>query len=249
MKEGNKMTLFTRTLIITALLFALLPASPASAQEERQPPPLEERIFTINHGDVNSIFRMIQPFKSRWGRINADRESSIIVVRDTAETIQRIEDIIERMDIAPDNLILTFFVFTATKEGEAGGGVPEDLPSNVLRGLNELRSIMAYQQFSLLDSGMLTLASSAESGDLRISGTDESDIRISFRTSYNRQSRYLRLEHLQMSLLRDNDWTRLLETEVGIEDGGVAVVGTSKLDGGEEALVAIVTMSVARGEQ
>ena len=104
---------------LTVFALALITAvAPAAAQEEegRQAPKIEEKIFTIKYGDVAEIYRMVRSLNSPWGRTQADQSSSIIVVRDTAETLANIAQVISRMDVAPDNFSFTFFVFTAEKK-------------------------------------------------------------------------------------------------------------------------------------
>jgi hypothetical protein len=231
-----------------ALILLLLSSGLVSAQEEQQQqaPKLEERIFTIKHGDVESIYRMVRSFVTPWGRINYDYKSAIIVVRDTKETLDHIAEIIGQMDIPPENLNLTFFAFVATREGTQE--IPGNLPEGVRKGLSELGNVMAYKSFQPIDSGMLTLSSSARKGELRLSGKEKGDIEIQFNLQYSSQSRYLKLFELNVGLhKRDlNQWLPLMQTDIGVDDGGVAVVGASKLDGGDEALVVIVTMNLVR---
>ena len=237
------------TRLIAILVFAavlLVPAGVVLAQEaqERQEPQIVEQIFPIKHGDVQSIYRMIRPFVTPWGTANADARSSIIVVRDTKEAIAHMAEIIAQMDIPPENIGLTFFAFRATKGGSVS--IPTGLPEGVSKGLDELAKVMAYRAFSPIDSGMLTLASSADKGELRLSGINDTDIAIEFKLSYNRQGKHLRLRDLSVGLIKEGGWSPLMQTDIGVDDGGVAIVGASKLDGGEEALVVILTMNIVQ---
>ena len=241
MRKGTRLIAI---LVLAAVL--LVPAGVVLAQEaqERQKPEIVERIFTIQHGDVQAIYRMIRSFVTAWGTINADENSSIIVVRDTSEAVAHMAAIIAEMDLAPENIGLTFFAFRATKGGSRT--IPEGLPEGVKRGLNELAGVMAYRVFNPIDSGMLTLASSAERGELRLTGIGGADLEISFKISYSRQSKHLQLHKLLVRLEKDDEGTSLMQTDIGVDDGGVAVVGASRLDGGEEALVVILTMNIVQ---
>ncbi len=238
----RKETRIAAILILAALLLAPAGYLLAQEEQERQEPEIVERIFTIQHGDVQAIYRMIRSFVTAWGTINADENSSIIVVRDTSEAVAHMAAIIAEMDLAPENIGLTFFAFRATKGGSRT--IPEGLPEGVKRGLNELAGVMAYRVFSPIDSGMLTLASSADRGELRLTGIGGADLEISFKINYSRQSKHLQLYRLLVRLEKGDDGMSLMQTDIGVENGGVAVVGASKLDGGDEALVVIVTMNV-----
>ena len=241
-------TLSTAT-VLTLAVFIMFAALPAAAQEDEllRAPEVKEQIFTVKHADVRAVFGMVRSLLSPYGNAQFDRASSIIVVRDTAESLAHIAEVIATMDVPPDNLRLTFFIFTAVKG--VTSEPPADLPEDVGLGLRELSKAMAYGNFKLLDSGMLTLASTANRGELTLSGPREGNITISFDLAYNRQSRYARLGELMVVSRHGESWRQLMRTDIGIEHGGVAVVGASKLDGGEEALVAIVTLAVDVAQQ
>lgn len=244
MTETTKKSLLAA---VIALIF-LMPAFPVHAQEQEQRdvPKLEERIFSIKYRNVREIHTAIHYFVSNLGEISSDRGSSIIIVKDTPESLARIEHMIKLLDIPPANIRLSFFLFLGSKNDD--GADTSRLPEGVAKGLSELGQVMAYRSFKLLDSGLLTFSSTADGGDLRLAGAQDLEFAIHFKTSYNQRSQYLRLENLSIVLLpgEKKGPQQLMRTDVGIEDGGVAVVGASTLNGGDEAFIAIVTMDVLK---
>ena len=42
--------------------------------------------------------------------------------------------------------------------------------------------------------------------------------------------------------MKDGDYSKLFQTDIGVGNGEVVVAGASKLNGGDEALLVIVTM-------
>lgn len=234
------------TAAVAALtVFFLFAAMPAAAQEDEllKAPEVKEQIFTIKHASAHLVYNMVRGLITPYGNARFDAASSIIVVRDTEDSLAHIAEVIATMDVPPDNLRLTFFIFTAEKG--VSSEPPAVLPDDVGLGLRELGKAMAYGNFKLLDSGMLTLSSTANRGELTLSGPNDANILISFAIDYNRQSRYAGLYELRVATRRGDIVRQLMRTDIGIEDGGVAVVGASKLDGGNQALVAIVTLAVS----
>jgi hypothetical protein len=234
--------------LLTGLVLLFSPES-IPAQEEGQDQMLEQpkmvdAIYKIKYRDVTEIYRLIRGFNSRFGFASADRESSVLVVRDTPEILSKIEEIINAADIQPDNINLTFFLF-AVKKGEEIN-IPENLPGRVKGGLVELAEAMAYRSFQVVSSGLLTINPPAsERGYLSLTGNDGKVFDIYFKPVYNRQGRYLRMDELTMQLMPgEQPGRRMLMTDIGLEDDGAAVVGASRLDGGDEALVLVVTMKV-----
>lgn len=224
--------------LTVALIVLLLSPLNAAAQEDKKPE-LVERMFTINYGNLSSLYDIARDFASENGVVTVDRESKTIIVRDTRKAIENIAAKIAAIDVPPDQIRLTFFVFQASKT--EGGQQGSELPKGVTSALDEVKKLMTYKKFSLIDSGMLTMVSTGDGGDLRLSG----DISISFRMDYHRESKYLRLENLRLfKVEEDNKLRQLFRTDVALGDGEVIVAGASKLDGGDTALLAIVTMNV-----
>ena len=231
------------TLAVGLAANLLLLAMPLSAQEEEsQIPQFEERIFTVQYGNLDAIYEMVRVFRSPFGKMNADRGSSIIVVRDTPETIDRVAKIIAEMDVPPDSIRLTFFVFVATRD--ATGGLPSDIPEGVTKSLTELTKLMSYRSYRLEGQVLLTVASTANVAETNIS-SDIGRITIRFTPRYNSQGKILSLEELRLFIVRSNgESSQPFRTDVVVEDGGVSIVGASKINGGDEALLAIVSMDV-----
>lgn len=220
-------------LVLTVLLLSPLNA----AAQDKKSPELAERIFTISYADLSTVHELARRWATQWGDIVVDPESKTIIVRDTQEAIDRIAAKIAAIDVPPDQIRLTLFVFEASKT--EGAMRASELPKGVASALDEVKKLMAYKSFSLIDSGMLTMVSTADAGDLRISD----NIAISFHMDYHRESKYLRLENLTVfKEEEDNKLRQLFRTDVALASGEVVVAGASKLNGGDTALLTIVTM-------
>ncbi|MBN1868660.1 hypothetical protein JW916_15370 [Candidatus Sumerlaeota bacterium] len=57
------------------------------------------RVFRVRYGDINSISAKVQEFLSSAGSIETDERNRMIVVRDSLANIQRMESIVELLDV------------------------------------------------------------------------------------------------------------------------------------------------------
>lgn len=228
-----------RTCLIISLLLA--PLSMVVAQEQglgvTQTPELSERVFKINYADTRSVRDAIRILLTPYGRISADRSTQSILVKDTEEALEKVARRIAEIDTPPDQIRLTFFAFKAYKDNRAPR--PGNVPQGVKDALDEVSKLMMYSNYELIDSGMLTLISTARKGNLTLS----QNLGIEFGFDYSQQSKLLRMNNFQVYTMEDGEFSRLFQTDVGVGNGEVIVAGASKLNGGNEALLVIVTMA------
>ena len=139
-------------------------------------------------GDIEiTIYDNIRKQLSPWGTVTINEETRTFFVKDTPEIISLLEQQIESIDVAPDNIRLTFFIFKASKTGTSGS--LSELPQGVREGLDQVKEVMAYKSFNLENSGMLTILSTGRRGGLSLSNS----YRIDFAMDYNQGSKLLML--------------------------------------------------------
>lgn len=133
---------------------------------------------------------------------------------------------------------------------DRGNGMPE-LPDDATAALQDLRDMTAYSGFEMLDSAWLR-TSGEGSTSLGEAGSFVVELRF---TGDPRQGASLLVEgfalyHAPVHWFEDDDGMRraalgdlkqVLSSQFGIDVGETVVVGTSRLNGGEEALVVLLT--------
>jgi hypothetical protein len=89
------------------------------------------------------------PGMRRDGRDNVTLQKSpaLLVLRDTPEHVQLMLDLLERIDQAPPQLLLTCWLVRGRSE-EQGAGVPADLADN-------LRRLLPYRSYQLLTTAVI----------------------------------------------------------------------------------------------
>ena len=135
--------------------------------------------------------------------------------------------------------------------GKAGApGFSGDIPEAGKAALRDVRELLPFKNFRLIDSGLVRMQ---RNGQVRLSG-DGNTYRVSL--DYNEwvgtpdspQFGLHRLVLLQLVSGASEDGeggrhevTGVLETSLTLQLGETVVVGTSKLNGGDEALILLVT--------
>jgi hypothetical protein len=207
-----------------------------AAQEQDEKPALSEKVFRIQYADLKGeIHPNVRRLLTQFGQVVVNESDSSILVRDTAEALSRIEDLIKTMDVPPDRLRMTFYAFKAARGQEQQDIGP--LSPLVIEAIEEVNRLMTFDSFQLIDSGMLTLLSSGDAAQLTLSDS----FSIEFRYSYNKQSKFMRLNNMEVYYTAE-ERRNLFRTDIGIGSGEVVVAGVSKLNGGDEAVLIILTM-------
>lgn len=237
----------SRCFVPAVLLLALLPAPWAAAQVtpagQAGQQQVEERTFQILHADPESILAAVRPLLSDKGTVAADVTNRLVIVVDTPEKLDAVRALIIELDVPPDRLQLTFFIFSARLKAAEDTPV-EDLPREVTAALEEVKRLMKYEQFSLMERGLLTLLSGAERGRISLSNRFE----ISFAADYNQRTKYLHMNDFSIYHRKDAAIRQLLQSDIGIGDGEVVIAGVSRLADSKDAVLAIVTFRAARVE-
>jgi hypothetical protein len=227
-----------KILRIAVVLIVIITVSTLTiaAQEQDEQPALSEKVFRIQYADLQrEIHPNVNRLLSQYGQAVVNASDSSILVRDTADALRRIEDLIITMDVPPDRLRMTFYAFKATRGQEQQDIGP--ISPLVIEAIEEVNRLMTFDSFELIDSGLLTLLSSGDAAKLTLSDS----FSIEFRFSYNKQSKFMRLNNMEVYYTAEEP-RNLFRTDIGIGSGEVVVAGVSKLNGGNEAVLIILTM-------
>lgn len=174
-------------------------------------------------------------------------------VRADAATHERIA----RALAEKDRPLTQTFQITLLAAGNRRGAAGSEMAPAVQKAVDELRELMPYASYEVLDS--LWLRGTA--GDLmrgRLMGRNEigHEMTLHFRALGGPGSQDLFVDgfslteepgnNLQMPGGGSRGPRRILNTSFGLKSGQTIVIGTSKLDGGEESLVVLLTAVPAK---
>ncbi|HVS13660.1 MAG TPA: hypothetical protein VMV46_07040 [Thermoanaerobaculia bacterium] len=145
-------------------------------------------------------------------------------------------------------------------QGKRGaGGMDPGLPKPAVEALEDVRQFLPFDSFVLIDTALVSSTRDAETA-LSGPGGVRYDARIRFHRTESIDGPVIAVQTLQVESEpvwreppvppegveageRPGGWTRekLLDTSLSLRVGETAVVGTSKLNGGDEALILLIT--------
>ena len=234
-----------RTLAL--VLLALLPAGVAVAGdrtdrgERSGPPELQHELIELDHISPHVAEQALMPFASRWGRIEANRELGTLTLVDEPALVRKMIEVLGRIDVPRPSWNFRILLVLAENRGV---GSPElgpliDHPSVA----QEIQELFRFDTFEELDTALITVRDGSQ-GKVRVGG--EHDYTVSILPEA-RGADALELEfHLyRASTLVDGaDATVLhgtiVETSFQTAPGEITIVGASRLNGGDKALITIV---------
>ncbi len=157
---------------------------------------------------------------------------------------QKIETEIARLDIAPPSLNFRLSLLMA---GDSDRPDPE-LPGGERQALEDLRQFLPYKGYRLIDSGWIR---SRETADLRLGNQPPFQMSMRFHWDFASGTREFLVERFVLRRagyqketggdIRQIDPKELLRSSFAMKVGETVVVGTSKLNGNNEALVILLT--------
>lgn len=230
---------------LLSLLAALLLATPALAERPEQPE-LRTEVVTLKYIDANDAAQVLQTLASRWGRIDHNRDLNVITIVDQPALVEKMLEIIAGLDKPATQLDFTIYLVIAGPK-EAGSKKPGPELDDVM---GELEKIFAYESYTLHDRAAIRMLAGHEAA-LQVAGTDGYRLELGSRGEPGDDGRIGLEIHLYRprTITRDGNTVVLQDTVVAtsidVRDGETTVVGASRLDGDERALITILRTRVS----
>lgn len=228
---------------------AILPPSVAG-QPAAMPADPFHRTYQINHLDVRLAevlaWEQCRPDAGDRCRVvhagEAEGMVTIGVLAD-AETHERIVRALAANDVVPYTQIFQVVLVAAGKSGPAG---TSDLPKAAAEAVADLANLLPFTSYRLIDSTWVRTTDTAEA---KLSGDGHYfRMALKFRGQGGIEGAKLLVEVFRLGRYLGQSAPQgigpvedLINTSFGLEVGETVVVGTSKLNGGDEALIALVT--------
>jgi hypothetical protein len=172
-------------------------------------------------------------------------DESMLSVTATQEVIARVAALLAEFDRLPETRAFQIIVLAADRSGENSS----DIPANVQDALQDVRDFLPYNGFSVLGSGWLRTSSH---GETTLPGSMDLSAELAFRPTTDPTAPLL-IEHFRVrsyvmaEAVVDGVVTRVrqdrsvIETTFTINPGDTVVVGVSKLNGNDTAVVVLLT--------
>jgi hypothetical protein len=219
-------------------------------------PELRKEIVQVKYLSVYRAAELLRPYLTPLipgpaGKIQDLRERNALIIEDTPEQVEKILSMLKELDVKPLDLQFTADLILGSLEtfqGATGDELKELMSDPVIK---ELNSLLRYKSFKRLDSSIIKVQDNTGSSQ-RIGGSDIS-LQLEMRPRFIKEEKAdtfrLELDLSQSKGLNSEGKERtytLLHTTLSLKSGERTVVGVSKLDGGDKALILILSGKVIK---
>jgi hypothetical protein len=234
---------------IVALLCALAVAPAASALGAAPEAPLVSRTFTVNYRPVDEVVALIQPVVSERGSYAVQPRIKAVTVTDTADRLQKMQELIAGFDLPPRSIQLVIQLMRAEEGAPPGGAKPParrmGLPPSVIQDLTKWGVITQIGNASLPTA-------ENESGTVGL-GENPEDYRVTFRMgAVSPTLGVIRMERFVLERQRRGggtsevpEYVTLMDLVLNLKDKQTTVLGATSSQDSKQALFVSVTATAA----
>jgi hypothetical protein len=197
---------------------------------------IPRQTFTLKYADPESLGRILEPYLTNKGILRVEPKTRTITLVDEQAVLDAAVKIIERFDVKPVQLQLLFRLVAATQVKE-----PAPVPADLQPIARQIQEIMRFNQFTAVDQAFLLTQGGAES-TLHIGGEPGYTIYVTPEILEG-DTGAVRL-HVILAHYHGN--RSIIDTRVELRDGETVVLGASKIDGGDKALITVVNLKTRK---
>lgn len=237
-----------KTFIILVILFLLLGTAQFIFPSVEKPEVVKE-IVKIKYMYAHEARNVLMPYMSERGKIRAIDRENRLVIEDIPEVMAKLLLILKEIDVRPADLQFTVELILGSLKSAEKRDIDNELLSDPV--ITELRGLLKYKSFKLLDSSIIKVQDTERSSQ-RMGGGGKS-FKLSLYPRYIKEDKddilqvELRLaEHMGINREGKETTLTLIDTTLTLKNGERTVVGVSKLDGGDKALILIVSGRVIK---
>jgi len=210
---------------------------------------LRKEIVKVKYINVFDAYSVLTKYISPKGKIQPMVRVNRLMIEDIPEVMDKLLSILKELDVRPVDLEFSVELILGSKTLDKKMVLDKELKSDPL--IKELRSLLRYKSFKILDSSIIKVQENKYSTQRM--GGEGIDLRLRLDPRYIKEEKgeifqvELRLEEY-LGLDRDDKESTLtlIKTTLALKSGERTVVGVSKLDGGDKALILILSGKVIK---
>jgi hypothetical protein len=228
------------------------------SQDQVPRPELRKELVKLKYIRARQVHQLLVGYQSEYGRIRIEDELNIITLQDTPEIVEKMLSVIQEIDVKPVDILFTvdLIVGAFKEEGEevtrvGGKASDRELESDPL--MKEMQRVMRFKTLNKIGSALLRVQDGKHSE--QIIGGSGMEFRLQLRPRHVREEKGdafqmdLELRHQRVRKIGNSTQTQsvaLIETALTLRSGEKTIVGVSKLDGGDKALVLVVSGKIIK---
>ena len=237
--------------LATAFLAGMLAAEAPQERAGTSQPQMRTEMVRLKYVTAEQVRNLMRPYQSAFGQIAyTPGNDKLVVISDGLENLERLLAAIKEIDVKPADLVFIVQLALGSESGESE--TDEALKDDKV--IAELRSLLRFRSFTLLDQ---TVVRTLDQKDAEILVGKGPQFVLGFRNPKLIRDGGSSLIETGVMLLRlgspapqaegkpaRSGNTTLVQTSLSMKPGERTVVGISRLNGGDKALVLIITGKV-----
>ena len=236
---------------LALLMLLTLPLAAVGSQDEPEQEELVSRAYHMKHlsHDAGTMLAH-QTCLERRGDNSVCRYDvkgrDWFIYNTDARTQEAIAAVLARHDVPALSLTLRLSLFMADNEKRE----PPQVNATEKRALDDLSQLLPYRGYRLIETGWLR---AEERGQIHLGGMPSYVAEFSMTVPVDPDGTSVRMDGFELVLIQpvtddegemiDTNSRVILRTSFSMEIGETVVVGTSRLDGKDEAMVVLLTAS------
>ena len=231
--------------LLIIILFLGFSTSLYASQQRPTRPEMKKVIVEVKYIKATWAMGVLRKFMSPQGVITQLPGDNRLIIQDTPEMVDKIVSILKELDVKKKELQFEIELVLGTMKESS---TSKELMSDYL--IKELRSLLKYKYFKRLDLSLIKVQDNSHSYQ-RLGGEGMSFSLKLYPTYIQEENKDNFKVELQLSRTilypgGEEKLIRLISTVLTIKSGDKSVVGVSKLNGGDKALILIIQGKVIK---
>jgi type II secretory pathway component GspD/PulD (secretin) len=210
----------------------------------------KKAIVEVKYISASRVYDILIHYRSRDGRIQVLHERNTLIIEDVPEIVEKLLSIIKEIDVKPLDLQFTVDLILGSLALESKSGLMDkELRSDPV--IRELQKLLKYRSFRRLDSSIIKVQDNKRSSQRM--GGDGISLRLRMEPRLIKEEKANTFQ-VELSLSQHQGINKegkeissiLINTTLTLKSGERTVVGVSKLDVGDKALILILSGKVIK---
>lgn len=243
------------------LVFFLLTGTALNAYaqaDQQKKPEIKKEFVKLKYIKAEQVQVLLRGFQSQYGRIYVNDELNVVTIQDIPEIIDKMLSLIRELDVKPADILFTVDLILGSMTPGQEKTQDKKLASDPV--IKELKRVLNYKYFKRIDTSLLRVQDGRYSEQRMGGGGLDLELRLTPRHVKEEREDTFQLEvRLRQHIKARREKTasgfaqvigerrnNLISTTLAIKSGERTVIGVSRLDGGDKALILIISGKIVK---
>ncbi len=243
------------------LVFFLLTGTALNAYAQTgllKKPEMKKEFVKLKYIKAEQVQVLLRGFQSQYGRIFVNDELNVVTIQDIPEIIDKMLSLIKELDVKPVDILFTVDLILGSMNPGQEKTQDKKLASDPV--IKELKRVLNYKYFKRIDTSLLRVQDGRYSEQRMGGGGLDLELRLTPRhVKEEREDTFQLGVRLRQRIKAQKEKTAkgivtlseargldIISTTLTIKSGERTVIGVSRLDGGDKALILIISGKIVK---